>query len=98
MPPIRLPAARPRCPLRCGRDGDRELRQAARDREQQQPAELLAEAKAASRASVAFESAIAGDPGRRGRSREHPDEQRRCEPRHRRNYRRGVGWLTNARR
>ena len=72
----------PEVPLRGRRDRDRELRQAAGDREQQQPAELLAEPEPRIERVGRLRERDPGDP-RRGRGEhEDQDEERRREAGH----------------
>ena len=91
IPPIRLPAASPRWPLRSGGDGDRKLRQASRDREQQEPTELLAEPEPRVEASVAFESAIPATQVAAAASTKTTTRSGDAKPVTSHNYRRGIG-------
>jgi hypothetical protein len=76
-----LPKARSRWP-EIGGGRDRDLGQAAGDREQNQAAELFAEAEADVERIGGLGEKHAGDPRRSAGSNEHDDEQRRVEPAH----------------
>src|SRR5207248_8223092 len=65
-----------------GGGGDRDLRQAARDREEDQAAELLAETEADIERVGRLREEDSGGPGGGARRDEDNDEERRIEPAH----------------